>query len=60
MLFDSGNTHSFISRTIVGRIGVLVDDLGYDLVLSPPARAVLASRECVKGMPSLSRDVSSL
>lgn len=50
VLFDSGSTHTFISGMIVGGIGVLVDDLGYDLVVSPPARSVLATGECVKGI----------
>lgn len=50
VLFDAGSTHTLIAKTFVDRIDVLVDDLGYDLVVSIPTIAMHTSRECVKGI----------
>ena len=36
VLFDSGASHSFISNTCVGRLGLEVHDLGCELVVSTP------------------------
>ena len=37
VLFDSGATHSFISQECVSRLGLVVQDLGYELAVSTPA-----------------------
>lgn len=34
---DSVSTHTFIAMTFVDRIGLSVDDLGYDFVVLTPA-----------------------
>lgn len=47
VLFDSSSKQTFIRKTFVDWIGVLVDDLGHDLVVSTPA-GVLTTRECVR------------
>lgn len=44
VLFDSSSTHTFISRKFVDWIGVPIDDLGYDLVISTPTRAVITTK----------------
>lgn len=49
-LFDFGSTHTFIARTFVDRIGVTVKDLGYNLVVSTLARAVLTTEVFVRGV----------
>lgn len=49
-LFDFGSTHTFIAKTFASRIRLSVEDLGYDLVGSTPARAVHTNDECVKGV----------
>lgn len=46
VLFDSRITHTFIAKTLVNRIGVLVDELGYDLLMSTPAGVVLTIGVC--------------
>lgn len=45
-LFDSGSTHTFVAKTFVDRIGVSIEDLGYDLILSTPAGAILTTSVC--------------
>lgn len=49
-LFDSGSTHIFIAKTFINRIGVPINDLGYNLVVSTPTRAVLSMEVCVRGV----------
>ena len=41
VLFDSGSTHTFLSRSFADRIGVQLEDLGFDLRVSTPAGVVL-------------------
>lgn len=36
--------------TFVDRIGVTVEKLGYDLVVSTPARAALSTGVCMRGV----------
>lgn len=43
-LFDSGSVHTFIAKTFINRIGVSVENLSYDLVVSTPTRV------CVRGV----------
>lgn len=50
VLFDSGSMATFISKTFVDRIDMPVEDLGYDLVVSTPAGAILVTRVCVRGV----------
>lgn len=50
VLFDSSSTHSFISKPFVDRIGVPVDDLRYDLVVSPHAGIVLTTEVCMRSI----------
>lgn len=44
----SGSIYTFISRMFVDRIGVAIDDLGYDLIVSTPTIAVLAIGVCMR------------
>lgn len=48
-LFNFGSTRTFIAKTFVDWIGVYVEDLGYDLVVLTPARAVLTIGVCMRG-----------
>lgn len=48
VLFDFGSTHTFISRSFVDKIGVLVDYLGFDLVVFTPVRVVPTISVCVR------------
>lgn len=41
VLFDFVSAHMFMSRTFVDMIGMTIDDLGYDLVVSSPVGVVL-------------------
>lgn len=50
MLFDSGSTHMFIAKAFVDRIVFSIKDLGYDLVVSTPARVIHTISECVHGV----------
>lgn len=43
VLFDSGSTHTFIAYTSVPRVGVGLEDLGYDLVVTTPAGSVFTT-----------------
>lgn len=49
VLFDSGSMHTFIAKAFVNGIGMGLDDLGYDLVVTTPIKANLTSRVCMKG-----------
>lgn len=40
----SGNTHTFVANIFIDRIGMSEKDLGYDLVLSTLAGAVLTTK----------------
>ncbi|XP_022640534.1 uncharacterized protein LOC106770516 [Vigna radiata var. radiata] len=40
-LFDSGATHSFVSKVCVKRLGLAVRELQYDLVVSTPAAGLV-------------------
>lgn len=46
-LFDSGRTYTFIAKTFVDRIGVIVEDLGYDLAVSTLGHTIGV---CVRGV----------
>lgn len=46
-LFNSGSTLTFIAKTFVDRFGVSIEDLGYDLAVSTPARAIVTTSVCV-------------
>ncbi|XP_052728435.1 uncharacterized protein LOC128195239 [Vigna angularis] len=49
VLFDSGATHSFISKACVGKLGLEVSEMQFDLVVSTPAtREVRTSTMCVQ------------
>lgn len=41
VLFDFGSTNTFITKTFVNRVGMSVEDLNYDLVVSTPTKAAL-------------------
>lgn len=43
LMFDFGSTYTFISKTFVDRIGVSIEDLGNDFLVSNLARAVLTT-----------------
>jgi len=51
VLFDSGDTHSFISQECVSRLGIVARDLGCELAVSTPASGQvstnLACSDCV-------------
>lgn len=49
-LFDSSSTHNFIAKTFVDIIGVSVEGLGYDFVVSTSSRVVLTTGVCVRGV----------
>lgn len=53
ILFDSSTTHTFIHKTFVDRIGVSIEHLVYDLIVSTPSRAVLTIIVCVRGVTVL-------
>lgn len=46
VLFDYGSRHTFIAKTFIGRIGLSVGDLGYDLVVSTSTRTSLTTGVC--------------
>lgn len=48
-LSDSSSSHTFISWMFVDMIAMPVDDLGYEKVVSTPARAVLTTSEVCEG-----------
>ena len=49
VLFDSGETHSFVSKSRVVELGLPVKELQYDLVVSTPAsRLVRTSTVCAR------------
>lgn len=50
ILFDSGRMHNFLAKAFVDKIGMRLNDLVYDLVVSTPARAVLTTRVCMRGI----------
>lgn len=41
---DSNSTHTFITKIFVDKIGVPIEDLGYYLVVSTPAKVVITTR----------------
>lgn len=49
-LFDHSSMHTFIAKTFVGRIGLSVEDLSYDLVVSTLVGASLTTGVCVRGV----------
>lgn len=51
VLFDLGNTHTFLARTFEDRIGLAVGDLGHDSVVSTPVNSTLTTGVCVRGIP---------
>lgn len=53
VLFNSGSTHTFIVENIVPQIGVGLEDLGYNLIVIAPIRAVLTTKECVRGVVAI-------
>lgn len=52
-LLDSGSTHTLIANTFVDRIGMSVEDLGYDWVVSTPPGADLTTGVSMKGVTML-------
>ncbi|XP_017426237.1 uncharacterized protein LOC108334815 [Vigna angularis] len=49
VLYDSGATHSFISKVCVGKLGLEVREMQFDLVVSTPAAGeVRTSTMCVR------------
>jgi len=49
VLFDSAATHSFISQECVSRLGLVVQDLGYELaVLTPASGEVITNLVCTE------------
>lgn len=46
-LFNYSCTHAFIAMIFNNRIGMLVEDLGYDLVVSTLVGAILITEVCV-------------
>ncbi|XP_020236081.1 uncharacterized protein LOC109815702 [Cajanus cajan] len=51
LLFDSGDSHSFISYACVAMLGVPVSDLGLRLLVSTPASASVVTSELCAGCP---------
>lgn len=51
VLFDSGSATTFLPRAFVDRFGVLIDDLGHDLIMSTPTGATLTTKLCGRGIP---------
>lgn len=49
-LFDSSSTHTLKVKTFIDRIGVSVEDLGYNLVVLTLAGVVYTTSECVRGI----------
>lgn len=45
--------HIFIANISIDRIGVFVEDLCYDLVVSTPVGVVLTTGVCVRGVTVL-------
>lgn len=48
VLLDSISIQKFIAKTFFIRINLIVEDLGYDFIVSTPSRAILTIGECVK------------
>ena len=48
VLFDSGSMHTFIATAFVARVGMTLEDLGYDLTVSTPTGVVLTTAVCVR------------
>ncbi|XP_052723719.1 uncharacterized protein LOC108344536 [Vigna angularis] len=49
VLFDSGATHSFISKACVDKLGIVESDMQFDLVVSTPAAGeIRTSTVCVR------------
>lgn len=57
VLFDFGNTHTFLALVFNNRIGIPMDDLGHNLVVSTTAGATLTTRVCVRGVPECCHSV---
>ncbi|XP_027905956.1 uncharacterized protein LOC114165566 [Vigna unguiculata] len=49
LLFDSGATHSFVSKECVSRLGLVVCDLGCDLTISTPASGQVSTNSVCVG-----------
>lgn len=50
VLFDFGSTHTFLAQMLVDRFGVLLDELGHDLVVCTPVGATLTTGVCIRGI----------
>lgn len=50
VLFGYGSDDTFIAQTFVSRIGIGLEDLGYDLVVITPAETIFTTRECMRGV----------
>lgn len=48
MLFDIGITHTFISCKFVPKLGVMIEDLGFDLIVTTLTRSVVTTALWVK------------
>lgn len=49
-LLDSSSTHTFIAKTFIDKIGLFVEDLGNDFVVSTPLKVVHSTSECARGV----------
>lgn len=49
-LFDFSSIHTLIANTFIDRVGVSIEDLGYDLVVLTPGGGVLTTGVCVRGV----------
>lgn len=50
VLFDSGSTYTFLAPAFVDMIGVPIEDLGCNLVVSTPVGTTLTTRVCMRGV----------
>ncbi|XP_057439895.1 uncharacterized protein LOC130731637, partial [Lotus japonicus] len=47
VLFDSGATHSFVSKDCVSRLHLPITTLSFDLMVTTPARTLIANAACM-------------
>jgi len=52
VLFDSRATHSFISQECVSRLGLVIQDLGYELAVSTPVSGEVFTNLVCAGCPT--------
>ena len=51
MLFDSGATHSFLSNECVRRLGLTMQELGCELLVTTPASGDVSTTSMCVGCP---------